>query len=114
LRRWVSHATREAEKKSVNHRVDGQFLRVLREDRLIERAELARDCGISYSTLAQLETNPNRTARTQTIKNLARALDIDPVKLTIPLRTSFDSVSADILEPLLVVELSDGTRVVGV
>jgi transcriptional regulator with XRE-family HTH domain len=101
----------------VNHRVDGQFLRVLREMRLIERAELARGSRISYSTLAQLETNPNRTARTQTIKNLARALDIDPVKLTIPLRTSFEiggEMGDEELNPLVVLELSDGTRVVGV
>jgi transcriptional regulator with XRE-family HTH domain len=84
--------------------------------RLIERAELARGSRISYSTLAQLETNPNRTARTQTIKNLARALDIDPVKLTIPLRTSFagGEMGDEDLNPLVVLELSDGTRVVGV
>jgi transcriptional regulator with XRE-family HTH domain len=102
----------------VNHRVDGQFLRVLREERLIERKELAQASGVSYSTLAQLETNPNRTARTQTIKNLARALDIDPVKLVRSGMVSFEiggeMGDAEDPHPLVVLELSDGTRVVGV
>jgi hypothetical protein len=59
---------------------------------------------------------PTPTARTQTIKNLARALEIDPVKLTIPLRTSFagGEMGDEDLHPLVVLELSDGTRVVGV
>jgi transcriptional regulator with XRE-family HTH domain len=106
----------------VNHRVDGQYLRVLRESRLIERAELAAGAGISYSTLAQLETNPKRTARTKTIKNLARALEIDPVKLTIPLLDLGLCGGGEIGEPpkdegpssYVVAELSDGRRVVGV
>jgi hypothetical protein len=62
---------------------------------------------------------PTPTARTQTIKNLARALDIDPVKLTIPSEasTSFEiggEMGDEDLHPLVVLKLPDGRRVVGV
>jgi transcriptional regulator with XRE-family HTH domain len=102
----------------MNHRINAELLKALRVEHMIERKELAQASGVSYSTLAQLETNPNRTARTQTIKNLARALDIDPVKLVRSGMVSFEiggeMGDAEDLHPLVVLELSDGTRVVGV
>jgi transcriptional regulator with XRE-family HTH domain len=60
--------------------IDGTRLKALREMRVMERKELAGRCGISYSTLSQLETN-RRRARAETVKRLAGALGVPPAEL---------------------------------
>jgi transcriptional regulator with XRE-family HTH domain len=60
--------------------VDGKRVKGLRERRVMERRELAEKSGISYSTLAQIETD-QRKARAQTVKRLADALGVRPEEL---------------------------------
>ncbi len=60
--------------------LDGRRVQALREMRVIERRELAQMCGISYSTLSQIETD-QRKARAKTVKRLAEALGVPPEEL---------------------------------
>ena len=60
--------------------LDGRRVQALREMRVMERRELAEKCGISYSTLSQIETD-QRKARAETAKRLADALGVPPEEL---------------------------------
>ena len=60
--------------------LDGRRVQALREMRVLERRELAERCGISYSTLSQIETD-RRRARAETVKRLADALAVHPEDL---------------------------------
>jgi transcriptional regulator with XRE-family HTH domain len=64
----------------VGMNVDGQRVKALRRRRVMERKELAKRAGISYSTLAQIERNA-RNVRAETVRKVASALGVDPEDL---------------------------------
>jgi transcriptional regulator with XRE-family HTH domain len=59
----------------------GGNLKRVREDRLMTQAELAEAADIAPSTLVRIE-NDQVEPRFSTIKKLARALNVEPQKLT--------------------------------
>lgn len=63
-------------------RLDGQKLRNERRRRLIERKELARKAGCSYSTLYKMERH-GHLPRLGTVRAVAEVLRIDPYGLLI-------------------------------
>ena len=60
--------------------VDGARVRALRTQKVLERKELAKACGLSYSTLSEIERNA-RTVLAETVRALAKVLDVEPESL---------------------------------
>lgn len=55
-------------------------LKRLREERAMSQRELAAEAGVSQDTIGQLERG-EREAQHQTVKKLARALEVGPPEL---------------------------------
>ncbi len=53
--------------------------------RVMERKELAERCGLCYSTLYEIEQN-RRAVRAETVRKLAKVLEVDPTDLLGPAR----------------------------
>lgn len=60
--------------------MDGHKVKALRSSKVMERRELAERSGISYSTLAQIETN-RRTVRADTVRRVASVVGLQPEAL---------------------------------
>lgn len=56
-------------------------LRYWRERRVLTRIELAKLAGVSRSTYYPLERGSQPTARPETVRKIARALNVEPEKL---------------------------------
>jgi transcriptional regulator with XRE-family HTH domain len=67
--------------------MDGYKVQALRRSKVMERRELAERSGISYSTLAQIETN-RRTVRAATVRRIASVLGVEPEDLVRTLEPS--------------------------
>lgn len=65
-------------------RLDGHHVRVLREESLRTRAELASEAGISKSTVERIETS-EKVVRLTTARKLASALQVEPKVFATPL-----------------------------
>ena len=61
-------------------KVDGQKLRRLRNRRVWLIGDLAKKSGVHRNVISKLE-NSKGGAHPETIRKLARALDVDPVEL---------------------------------
>lgn len=61
--------------------LNGEKLRVLREERFLSHRELAKLAGVSPTTVLNLEVNPETTAQRRTVRKLAEALDVAPAEL---------------------------------
>ncbi len=61
--------------------LNGEKLRVLREERFLSHRELAKIAGVSPTTVLNLETNPETTAQRRTVRKLAEALGVEPRNL---------------------------------
>ena len=60
--------------------VNGEKLRQLREARFLSHRDLAREAGVSPTTVLNLEAGRVEAQR-RTIRKLARALEVDPAEL---------------------------------
>jgi transcriptional regulator with XRE-family HTH domain len=65
---------------TVMPRVDGEKLRQLREARFFSHRDLAREAGVSPTTVLNLEAGRVEAQR-RTIRKLAQALEVDPAEL---------------------------------
>jgi transcriptional regulator with XRE-family HTH domain len=61
----------------------GRLITRLRENRLWTREKLAREAGVSTTTVSQAETG-RTLVRLGTVRKLAEALDVDPIRLLHP------------------------------
>lgn len=61
--------------------LNGEKLRVLREERFLSHRELAKIAGVSPTTVLNLETNPETMAQRRTVRKLAEALGVPPAEL---------------------------------
>lgn len=68
-------------------KVDGRCVRVLREESLRTRAEIASLAGIAESTIAKIETGKD-IVRMATARKLAQALKVEPKVFATPLTRS--------------------------
>ena len=66
---------------AVMPRINGEKLRVLREERFLSHRELANLAGVSPTTVLNLENNAEVVAQRRTVRKLAQALDVDPNEL---------------------------------
>jgi len=66
---------------AVMPRIDRKKLRDLREKRFLSHRELAKDAGVSPTTVLNLETNEEVAPQRRTIRKLAKALGVDPAEL---------------------------------
>lgn len=58
-------------------RVDGEKIKQLRLERLMDRNELAEKSDVSYPTIEQMENNGKRTLRRATLDKIAAGLGVD-------------------------------------
>ena len=61
-------------------RVDGEKLKQLREAQFLSHRDLAREAGVSPTTVLNLEAGRVEAQR-RTIRKLAQALEVDPAEL---------------------------------
>jgi DNA-binding XRE family transcriptional regulator len=64
--------------------LDGHLLRQLRHQRGLSQEELADQAGISLTTVARLERQPQAPCRGWTLGRLARAVGEEPATMTLP------------------------------
>jgi transcriptional regulator with XRE-family HTH domain len=65
-------------------RIDGAKLLELREERFLERRELAERSGVNVRTVQALELGEWKSgSRLSTIRKLAEALEVDPRELLV-------------------------------
>jgi transcriptional regulator with XRE-family HTH domain len=69
-------------KGAIMFEVDGSALRELRERALLSQRELAEIAGLTQSTLSRLERG-KQSARGKTVRDLARALDVEPHRILV-------------------------------
>lgn len=62
-------------------KVDGKKIQRLREEKLMSRAELAREAGIHPEHVTRLERGITTQPRMATIRGLVKALGIEPSEL---------------------------------
>ncbi len=62
-------------------RIDGEKLRVAREQRFLSQRELARKAGLNHNTIWRIETSGPTDVHPRTIRKLAEALAVDPASL---------------------------------
>jgi transcriptional regulator with XRE-family HTH domain len=68
--------------RTKERRIDGAKLLELREDRFLERRELAERSGVNVRTVQALELGEWKSgSRLSTIRKLAEALEVDPREL---------------------------------
>ena len=60
--------------------VNGEKLRQLREARFLSHRDLAREAGVSPTTVLNLEAGRVEAQR-RTVRKLAQALEVDPAEL---------------------------------
>jgi transcriptional regulator with XRE-family HTH domain len=58
--------------------INGRWVKALREQSFITRAELAQAAGLSYGHLARIEVSPWCEVLIPNARNLARALGVPP------------------------------------
>ncbi len=61
--------------------LNGEKLRLLREEQFLSHRELAKLAGVSPTTVLNLEADPETTAQRRTVRKLAKALDVAPAEL---------------------------------
>lgn len=66
---------------AVMPRINGERLRVMREEQFLSHRELANLAGVSPTTVLNLENNAEVVAQRRTVRKLAQALDVDPHEL---------------------------------
>jgi transcriptional regulator with XRE-family HTH domain len=62
-------------------KIDGTKLKSLREQRFLSREELAETVDSHRDQIGRLERGEVANPRMATIRNLAKALDVDPAEL---------------------------------
>jgi predicted transcriptional regulator len=65
---------------AVMPRIDGEKLRQMREDRFLSHRELAKNAGVSPTTILNLEASKAEAQR-RTVRKLAEALGVAPREL---------------------------------
>ncbi len=63
--------------------IDGKKLRSLREGKFLSHRELAKNAGVSPTTVLNLEVGKVEAQR-RTVRKLAEALGVDPAELVAP------------------------------
>ena len=66
---------------AVMPQIDGEKLRALREKKFLSHRELAKNAGVSPTTVLNLETGNVLEAQRRTIRKLAEALGVGPADL---------------------------------
>ena len=66
---------------AVMPQIDGDKLRALREKTFLSHRELAKNAGVSPTTVFNLEAGKVAEAQRRTIRKLAKALEVDPAEL---------------------------------
>ncbi len=61
--------------------VDGQKVRVAREQALLSRRELAKKAHLDPNTIARIERSANIAVRFRTLRELSEALGVQPKEL---------------------------------
>ena len=61
--------------------VDGQKVRVAREQALLSRGELAKKAHLDPNTIARIERSANIAVRFRTLRELSEALGVQPREL---------------------------------
>ena len=81
-------------------KIDANRLHTLRQRRKLSRPDLKRDSGIAVRTIQRLENEPDecKSTREDTVKRLAKALDVEPGVLTGELDLP-DANTAPVAEP---------------
>jgi transcriptional regulator with XRE-family HTH domain len=62
-------------------RISGEKLRKVRDRRLLSQRELAKNAGLSPTTILKLEADRIADPHPRTVRKLARALEVDPAEL---------------------------------
>jgi ribosome-binding protein aMBF1 (putative translation factor) len=63
-------------------KIDGDKVRVAREQRFLSQRELAVKAGINHNTVWRIETSGLTDVHPRTIRKIAEALSVDPTSLT--------------------------------
>jgi transcriptional regulator with XRE-family HTH domain len=63
-------------------KIDGDKVRVAREQRFLSQRELAGKAGINHNTVWRIETSGLTDVHPRTIRKIAEALSVDPTSLT--------------------------------
>jgi DNA-binding XRE family transcriptional regulator len=63
-------------------KIDGDKVRVAREQRFLSQRELAGKAGINHNTVWRIETSGPTDVHPRTIRKIAEALSVDPTSLT--------------------------------
>ena len=66
---------------AVMPRVDGEKLKALRESKFLSHRELAKNAGVSPTTVLNLEADNVGEAQRRTVRKLAKALGVEPSEL---------------------------------
>ena len=66
---------------AVMPQMNGEKLRALRERKFLSHRELAKNAGVSPTTVLNLEAGNVAEAQRRTIRKLAQALEVDPAEL---------------------------------
>ncbi len=66
---------------AVMPQVNGEKLKTLREEKFLSHRELAKNAGVSPTTVLNLEAGNVAEAQRRTIRKLAQALGVDPAEL---------------------------------
>lgn len=56
----------------------GQRVKAMRQAHVMTQAELAEKAGVSWVTVARIETEEQANPRPSTVRRLAAALEVDP------------------------------------
>jgi len=63
-------------------KIDGDKVRVAREQRFLSQRELAGNAGINHNTVWRIEGAGSVEVHPRTIRKIAEALSVDPASLT--------------------------------